>query len=171
MRAVHSAYFQVLGDHGFIGLALFLFMFFLGFRNCRRVVRECSELEDLHWLVYLARMLEVGFIGFAVGAAALSAAYYDVFLVLILSPRRLRTLAVAKLQFRMRVALHTPAEGMQWLQGFSLSYRWPKSFPATSKEAADKNAPSGSKCNCSRRVSYSRRRCATEFHYRTTNLV
>ena len=80
---MHSAYFQVLGDHGFIGLALFLLMFFLGFRNCRRVVRECSKLEDLQWLVYLARMLEVGFIGFAVGAAALSAAYYDVFLVLI----------------------------------------------------------------------------------------
>jgi probable O-glycosylation ligase (exosortase A-associated) len=83
LRAVHDAYLQVLADHGFVGLGLFALMFFFAFRNCRWVVKRCSNTPDLYWLAYLARMMQVGFVGYAVGAMALSVPYYDLFLVLI----------------------------------------------------------------------------------------
>jgi probable O-glycosylation ligase (exosortase A-associated) len=92
-RAVHSVYFEVLADHGFVGFGLFAFMLFLAFRNCRWVAKKCSSMHDLQWLAYLASMLEVGFIGYAVGGAALSVAYYDVFLVLIVVSSLLRDYA------------------------------------------------------------------------------
>jgi probable O-glycosylation ligase (exosortase A-associated) len=89
-RAVHDAYLQVLAEHGFVGLGLFALMFFLAFRDCRWVVRRCSNVVDLYWSAYLASMMEIGFIGYAVGAIALSVAYYDGFLVLIVLSSILR---------------------------------------------------------------------------------
>ena len=73
----------MLAEHGFIGLTLFAFMFVLAFRNCRWVVKHCADTPDLYWLRYLASMLEIGFMGYAVGAIALAVAYYDLFLILI----------------------------------------------------------------------------------------
>ena len=81
--AIHNAFLQVLADHGFVGLALFGLMFFMAIGNCRWVATRCSSLNQLKWLAYLASMLEIGFIGYGVGGAALSVAYYDVFLVLV----------------------------------------------------------------------------------------
>jgi putative inorganic carbon (hco3(-)) transporter len=92
-RAAHSAYFQVLSDHGFVGLGLFGLMFVMAVLNCRWVRKTGSTIDDLNWLAYLASMLEIGFIGYAVGAAALSVAYYDVFLVLIVVSSLLRDYA------------------------------------------------------------------------------
>jgi putative inorganic carbon (hco3(-)) transporter len=83
LRAVHNAYLQVLADHGFVGLGLFALMFFLALRNCRWVVKRCSNIGDLYWLAYLASMMQIAFVGYAVGAMALSVPYYDLFLVLI----------------------------------------------------------------------------------------
>jgi probable O-glycosylation ligase (exosortase A-associated) len=89
-RAIHDAYLQVLADHGFVGLALFVLMFFLAFRDCRFVATQCLLSAELYWLRYLAQMLEIGFYGYAVGAIALSTAYYDVFLTLVVLSSLLR---------------------------------------------------------------------------------
>src|SRR5262249_11769842 len=82
-RAVHNSYLQVLSDHGFVGLILFALIFVLAICNCRWVKKTCSGIDELYWLAYLAGMLEISLLGFAVGAVALSMAYYDVFIVLI----------------------------------------------------------------------------------------
>jgi probable O-glycosylation ligase (exosortase A-associated) len=82
-RAVHNAYLQVLADHGFVGVVLFISMLLLAIYNCSYVSKLCSMDESQYWLAYLARMLQISFIGYAVGALALSVAYYDVFLLLI----------------------------------------------------------------------------------------
>ena len=81
LRAVHNAYFQVLAEHGFVGLAIFIIMLAMAIWNCRWVTKRPSH--DQYWLAYLAGMMETALIGYAVGAFALSVAYYDVFLVLI----------------------------------------------------------------------------------------
>jgi probable O-glycosylation ligase (exosortase A-associated) len=83
LRAVHDAYLQVLADHGFVGLGLFVLMFLLAFRNCRWVAKRCASIADLYWLAYLAGMMQIAFVGYAVGAIALSVPYYDLFLMLI----------------------------------------------------------------------------------------
>ena len=72
---------------------MFGLMFVMAVLNCRWVRRACSTVDDLDWMAYLASMLEIGFIGYAVGAAALSVAYYDVFLVLIVVSSLLRDYA------------------------------------------------------------------------------
>jgi hypothetical protein len=66
-------------------------MLFLAIRDCRWIAKRFSKTADLYWLAYLARMLEIGFIGYAVGAIALSIAYYDLFLILIVMTSILRT--------------------------------------------------------------------------------
>jgi hypothetical protein len=66
-----------------VGLVLFVLMFLSAVHDCRRVVKSCSNTPELYWLTYLARMMQIAFLGYAVGAAALSVPYYDLFLVLI----------------------------------------------------------------------------------------
>lgn len=81
-RAAHSIYFQVLGEHGFPGLILFLLTAFMAWRNTRLVIKRCRYRKDVAWMHDLALMVEVALIGFLVGGAALSMAYYDAFLLL-----------------------------------------------------------------------------------------
>ncbi|MGZ3236227.1 MAG: putative O-glycosylation ligase, exosortase A system-associated [Burkholderiaceae bacterium] len=78
-HAAHSIYFQVLGEHGFIGLALFLIFMWLGWRTGTRVIRMCKGREDLKWAADLAAMCQVSIIGYAIGGAFLTLAYYDLY--------------------------------------------------------------------------------------------
>ena len=81
-HAAHSIYFQVLGEHGFPALFLYLLIALLSLRNTRMVVRRCKGRPELAWAGDLATMVEVSLVGFYVGGAALSMAYYDGFLLL-----------------------------------------------------------------------------------------
>jgi putative inorganic carbon (hco3(-)) transporter len=76
-RAAHSIYFQVLGEHGWIGLALFLAIGAYGFIVAARVRRLAKAVPDGQWLSGLAGMIQVSMVGFAVGGAFLSLAYFD----------------------------------------------------------------------------------------------
>lgn len=82
-RAAHSIYFQVLGDLGFVGLALFLALIGSALLNTALVLNATRGRPDLRWANQLARMLQVSIIGFMIGGAALSMAYYDGFLLLV----------------------------------------------------------------------------------------
>lgn len=82
-RAAHSIYFQVLGDHGFVGLALYLSVIATAFLNTFIVLYGTAGRTDLAWARQLARMLQVSLVAFLVGGAALSLAYYDGILVLL----------------------------------------------------------------------------------------
>ena len=82
-RAAHSIYFEVLGDHGFIGLALFLMLFAAAWLNASAVLRATRDDPGLDWANKLARAMQVSMVGFAVGGALLSMAYYDGFLILL----------------------------------------------------------------------------------------
>ncbi len=76
-HVAHSIYFQVLGDHGFIGLALFILLMVLAWRTGTSVKKFCKEKPDLKWAADLATMCQVSIIGYAVGGAFLSMPYYD----------------------------------------------------------------------------------------------
>jgi putative inorganic carbon (HCO3(-)) transporter len=77
-HAAHSIYFQALGEHGFVGLFLYLGLAFLTVRRCAWIVRMTSKRDDLKWAANLATMVQVSLLGFAVGGAFLSLVYYDV---------------------------------------------------------------------------------------------
>lgn len=75
----HSIYFEVLADHGWIGLLLFLAIFFQGWFMGGRIVRNVrarGSPED-EWMIGLAAMVKVSLVAYAVGGAFLSLAYFD----------------------------------------------------------------------------------------------
>lgn len=74
----HSIYFQVLGEHGFVGLFIYLAFWISAFRSAANTARLAEHDPKLRWAVDLSRMVRVGLIGFAVGGAFLSLAYWDV---------------------------------------------------------------------------------------------
>lgn len=78
VHAAHSIYFQALGEHGFIGLGIYLLLAYLTWRKAAWIVRTTAKREDLKWAADLARMIQVSLLGFGVGGAFLSLLYYDV---------------------------------------------------------------------------------------------
>ena len=77
-QGAHSIYFQMLGEHGFIGLGLFLLLWFLVWRDASWIARQARSRNELRWASDLARMIQVSLVGYAVGGAFLNLAYYDV---------------------------------------------------------------------------------------------
>jgi probable O-glycosylation ligase (exosortase A-associated) len=78
VRAAHSIYFQMLGEHGYVGLALFLLLWILVWREASWIVRQTRSRSELRWMHDLARMTQVSLVAYFVGGAFLSLAYYDV---------------------------------------------------------------------------------------------
>ncbi|GAB3407619.1 putative O-glycosylation ligase, exosortase A system-associated [Massilia agilis] len=76
-RAAHSVYFQVLGDHGFFGLAIYLGILVGAFRTAQRVARRARAAASAQWIAQAATTLQLTLFAFCVGGAALSFAYFD----------------------------------------------------------------------------------------------
>lgn len=75
--AAHSIYFQILGNHGFIGLFLFLLLWFSTYYYASWLRRNAVAFPQARWAADLGAMVQVGLVGFAVGGAFLSLAYFD----------------------------------------------------------------------------------------------
>lgn len=82
-KAAHSIYFEVLGDHGFLGLLLYLLLLAAAWYNTSATLSFARDRPDLNWASKLARMMQVSIVGFVVGGALLSMAYYDGFLIIV----------------------------------------------------------------------------------------
>ncbi len=76
-RAAHSNYFQVLGNHGFIGLALFLWIWIATWRSASWLRRHAAAIPQAKWCVELGAMCQVSLVGYMAGGAFLSLAYFD----------------------------------------------------------------------------------------------
>jgi probable O-glycosylation ligase (exosortase A-associated) len=76
-RDVHSIYFEVLGEHGYIGLALFLAMWGFTWLLGSSVIRLAKSNPTLTWYADLARMAQVSIIAYMAGGAFLGLAYFD----------------------------------------------------------------------------------------------
>lgn len=73
----HSIYFEVLGEHGFIGLGLFLTLGLFTWMAASRIRRRTEKTPDLDWMATLARMVQVSLIAYASAGAFLGMAYFD----------------------------------------------------------------------------------------------
>jgi putative inorganic carbon (HCO3(-)) transporter len=78
-HVAHSIYFQVLGDHGFVGILIFLLLMLFSWRTGTRIIKFCGNDPALAWASNLAKMCQVSIIGFAVSGAFLSLAYFDLY--------------------------------------------------------------------------------------------
>tara|TARA_R110001583_G_scaffold143203_1_gene295304 strand:+ start:12722 stop:14044 length:1323 start_codon:yes stop_codon:yes gene_type:complete len=73
----HSIYFQVMGQHGFIGLMLFLLLGLMAWRTANNIIRASKLHQDLQWAANLARMIQCSLIAYGSGGAFLGLAYFD----------------------------------------------------------------------------------------------
>jgi probable O-glycosylation ligase (exosortase A-associated) len=86
----HSIYFQVLGDTGFVGLFLFLFILLNSLRSCSKVRKLTRHRADMGWADDLARMLQISLVIYMISGGALSFAYSEAFWIIVAIVSRLR---------------------------------------------------------------------------------
>ena len=77
-QTAHSIYFQALGEHGFVGLVLYLWILGAAWTHCSRLHRSARDRPELAWAGELGRMTQVTLVAFAVGGAFLSLINFDV---------------------------------------------------------------------------------------------
>lgn len=97
--AAHSIYFQVLGEHGFVGLAIYLSSLGLAFVKAGRIAKRARKLNAPSWIPTLATMLQSSVFAFSLGGAALSFAYFEltfaIFALIVVLEKRLLPAAVS----------------------------------------------------------------------------
>jgi probable O-glycosylation ligase (exosortase A-associated) len=78
-RSAHSIYFEVLGEHGWVGLGLFLALGLGAYRTARSVIRRASEDPELSWAADLAAMVQVSIAAYAIAGLFLNLATFDLY--------------------------------------------------------------------------------------------
>lgn len=76
-RDVHSIYFEVLGEHGYVGLAMFLALLAMTWMKCSSIIRRAKKNPELGWARDLAAMIQVSMVGYMSAGAFLGLAYFD----------------------------------------------------------------------------------------------
>jgi probable O-glycosylation ligase (exosortase A-associated) len=75
----HSIYFQTLGEHGFVGLGLFLALLLSCLFGLRSLRRKSRASPSTYWIIPYTHMLEIGLLAFMISGAFLELAYFDLF--------------------------------------------------------------------------------------------
>lgn len=106
VRDVHSIYFEVLGEHGFVGLFLFLLLALFTWRSASAVARAVKPDSRHPWLGDLAAMVQVSVVAYLAAGAFLGMAYFDYYYNLVL------IVVVARVLVREAEAAGTRAVGV-----------------------------------------------------------
>jgi probable O-glycosylation ligase (exosortase A-associated) len=77
VHAAHSIYFQVLGNHGIVGLFLYLMIWLTTWRSASWLRKHGKKHPEARWTADLGAMVHVSLIGYMVGGAFLSLSYFD----------------------------------------------------------------------------------------------
>jgi probable O-glycosylation ligase (exosortase A-associated) len=99
VQGPHSIYFQVLGEHGFPGLMLFLLLAFSCWWSSGRLARqflqhaEVTGSEESRDLAEYAKMVQLSLIPFLISGAFLGLAYFDLFYQLVATVILLKSFA------------------------------------------------------------------------------
>jgi putative inorganic carbon (HCO3(-)) transporter len=76
-RAVHSSLFQVLGEQGYIGLAMYYSMLIMLIVCSKRYSLLCKDRKDLLWASSLIGVIQFSMIGFMFNGLTINVAYLD----------------------------------------------------------------------------------------------
>ena len=79
VHSAHSIYFAVLGDHGFVGLALFVALFASCFASLIALRHRLRNAPGAEELIAYTKMIEISLAVYAVTGAFLTMAYFDLF--------------------------------------------------------------------------------------------
>jgi len=76
-HVAHSTYFQVLGQHGFVMLIIYLWLLLYIIMKCQRFKRFSKQNDEVQWIGNYATGIQYGVIGYMVSGAFLNVAYFD----------------------------------------------------------------------------------------------
>lgn len=77
VHAAHSIYFNVLADHGWGGLLMFLLIFYGAWRVLKQVIKRTEGNNDYLEHNKLAKMIQVSLVAYFSGGVFLSLSYFD----------------------------------------------------------------------------------------------
>jgi probable O-glycosylation ligase (exosortase A-associated) len=76
-QTAHSIYFQVLGEQGFVGLLLFMLIWWFTWKMGSDIIARSRGQPERTWAFWLANAVQASLIAYLVGGAFLSLAYWD----------------------------------------------------------------------------------------------
>lgn len=76
-RAIHSIFFQALGEQGFVGFILFVLLLWTGWLAGSSIRRKTKGVSEFKWAYDLASMLQVSLVAYGVGGLAAPLTYFD----------------------------------------------------------------------------------------------
>ena len=79
----HSIYFEVLGEHGYPGLILFLGIYITAWRHASKSIKLAGMDPEKKWIADLCSMIQVSLVAYAVAGAFLGLAMFDFYYNLI----------------------------------------------------------------------------------------
>lgn len=82
-RAVHSIWFEPIGEHGLLGFGIWLSGLLFGIYYALRIPVLTKNRPELRWAYDLARMMQVSIVAYMAGGSLLSLPYWDMFWTLL----------------------------------------------------------------------------------------
>jgi len=81
----HSIYFQVLGEQGFLGVAIYMGLMFTSLFRMQRLRALTRGQREFKWVRDLAEMIQCSIVGYSLGGAFLTVAYFDLYYFIIMA--------------------------------------------------------------------------------------
>jgi len=75
----HNSYVQALGEHGAIGLLLYVSLLVAAAATSISIRKRTAGHSELEWANHLAFMIQVSLLGYAVGSLTITAAFFPIF--------------------------------------------------------------------------------------------
>jgi probable O-glycosylation ligase (exosortase A-associated) len=75
----HSIYFEILGEHGFVALSIFLALIFITLFNTRKLKKIAADNANLRWIQIYSEMFQISLVAYMIGGIFQGRAYFDFF--------------------------------------------------------------------------------------------
>lgn len=77
VRAIHSAYFQMMAEHGYVGFAIFMIMLSYSYYCASRMARQAKQVTVYPWMQDLTIAIRSSYVGFLVLGLTANIAFFD----------------------------------------------------------------------------------------------
>lgn len=80
-RASHNSYVEAAGEHGVVGLTLYILIIITAIAHLSGVIKICRHDPKLFWARDLARLMQLSFVGYLVGSLVINHAFFEYFYI------------------------------------------------------------------------------------------
>lgn len=110
-RDTHSIFFGMLGEHGWVGLSMFLALIAMTWFSGNWIIRQAKRHKDLYWARDLAAMIQVSLIGYMSAGAFLGLQYFDLFYHLVVIMVMTKLVVAQRMEELQRTGQLDPVPG------------------------------------------------------------